>query len=209
METKNQKCCFIQFKLNYLTSPGEEIHITGNIPSLGNWSIENSEKMVTNQQEYPVWKSKENIIAQQDSEIQYKYLVFNRGKFSRWEKTENNENRSVKIGKFYKIVVYDPGSKITHCISASPDSQNNITNSEISKSDNIINEDKLIDSNIHDTIYNNSNSIEMNNNYNEHSDITKKSEDFQILSDKKNVILTENLMQKINNVYPDLELDMS
>lgn len=205
MENKTQKCCFIQFKLNYQTSPGEDIHITGNIPSLGDWSIEKSEKMVTNQQEYPVWKSKENIIAQQDSEIQYKYLIFNRGKFQRWEKTENNANRSVKIGKFYKIVVYDPGSKIVHCISATEDSQNN--NSLNSKSDNLINEDKLIDSNIRDTILNNSN--ETDNNFIGQSYTTKKSDDFQILSDKKNIILTENLVEKINNLYPDLDVDVS
>ena len=42
--------------------------------------------MVTNIQEYPLWKSRENIIASQNSEIQYKYLIFKNGKFLQWEK---------------------------------------------------------------------------------------------------------------------------
>ena len=45
---EEQKNCFVQFKFMHQTFPGEEIHITGNIPSLGNWSIENSERMITN-----------------------------------------------------------------------------------------------------------------------------------------------------------------
>ena len=45
---EEKKNCFIQFKFKRQTFPGEEIYITGNIPSLGNWPIENSEKMVTN-----------------------------------------------------------------------------------------------------------------------------------------------------------------
>ena len=75
MATKQNNYCFVQFKINQITSPGEEIHITGNVPSLGEWHVDKSEKMVTNQQEYPLWKSKENIKVQQDTEIQYKYLI--------------------------------------------------------------------------------------------------------------------------------------
>ena len=109
MEENN---CFIQFRYIHETSPGEEIHITGNIPSLGNWSIEKSEKMFTSNQEYPLWKSKENIFAKQNSEIQYKYLIFKNGKFLKWEKTDNNQNLRVKTENYYRIIVNDPGGKI-------------------------------------------------------------------------------------------------
>ena len=54
--------CFVQFQLYQKTSPGEEIHVTGNIPSLGQWNVYQSEKMITNNDEYPVWKSRENIV---------------------------------------------------------------------------------------------------------------------------------------------------
>jgi trehalose 6-phosphate synthase/phosphatase len=109
---EEKKNCLVQFKFSRQTFPGEEIHITGNIPSLGNWSIENSERMITNNQDYPLWKSKENIIARQNSEIQYKYLIFKDGKFVQWEKTENNANRRVKVGNYFRLVINDPGSTI-------------------------------------------------------------------------------------------------
>ena len=75
MSALQNKFCFVQFKFNQRTSPGEEIHVTGDIPSLGLWDVNKSEKMVTNHEDYPLWKSKENIICLQDTEIQYKYLT--------------------------------------------------------------------------------------------------------------------------------------
>ena len=119
------KYCFLQFKFLRHTYPGEEVFITGNTPSLGNWSIDKSEKMVTNSTEYPLWKSKENIKVPQNYEIQYKYLIFKNGKFFQWEKTENNMNRKVKVGNYFRLVVLDPGSKVekfTQAIPSSPPS---------------------------------------------------------------------------------------
>ena len=83
---KNKKIVLFNLNLYIKHFQGEAIFITGNIPSLGNWSIENSERMITNNQDYPLWISKENIIARQNSEIQYKYLIFKDGKFVQWEK---------------------------------------------------------------------------------------------------------------------------
>ena len=135
MSSGLKKNCFVQFQLVQKTSPGENIHITGNIPSLGLWNVEKSEKMITSGEEYPLWKSKENIIAQQDTEIQYKYLIFNGNKFKCWE---NHENRRVKIGKYWKVVIRDPGSQIIS--SVSDQNLSNISNSEISKTENQFNE---------------------------------------------------------------------
>ena len=104
---EEKKNCLVQFKFLKQTFPGEEIHITGNIPSLGNWSIEKSEKMETNNQIYPLWRSKENIIALQNSEIQYKYLIFKDGKFFQWEKTENNDNRRIKVENYVRLVIHE------------------------------------------------------------------------------------------------------
>ena len=178
---EEQKNCFVQFKLKRQTFPGEEIHITGNIPSLGNWSIENSEKMVTNNLEYPLWKSKENIIARQNSEIQYKYLIFKDGKFSQWEKTENNANLKVKVGNYFRLVIYDPGSiieKYTPSISFSI--PNTPTKDDFNYFDFEI-DSKIIDSNIN-TIDNN-----IDNNINNKINL----QDF-VDEDKKNDILYEN-----------------
>ena len=201
MATKQNNYCFVQFKINQITSPGEEIHITGNVPSLGEWHVDKSEKMVTNQQEYPLWKSKENIKVQQDTEIQYKYLIFNRGKFKCWE---NSANRRVKIGKFCKIVIMDPGSKIIHCIS--DPNLNNITNSEISKSDNFYEDDsKFIDE-----IGIGLNSIDINNNeIFSDPNLNMNNEEQFILSNKKNDQILGNQEFRLHNLYQELNVDNS
>ena len=194
---EEQKNCFVQFKLKRQTFPGEEIHITGNIPSLGNWSIEKSEKMVTNNIEYPLWKTKENIIARQNSEIQYKYLIFKDGKFSQWEKTENNANLKVKVGNYFRLVIYDPGSIIEKY---NPSISFSIPNTPTN--DDLINFDFEIDSNINNKI---------------------NLQDF-VYDDKKNDILSENgndddLLPELNynddsnvsvyeNDYKDIDKDV-
>ena len=144
---EEQKNCFVQFKFERETFPGEEIYITGNIPSLGNWSIEKSEKMVTNNQEYPLWKSKENIIAPQNSEIQYKYLIFKDGKFFQWEQTENNANLKVKVGNYFRIVIHDPGSFVEKFTPSIPFSIPNTPSKDDYYFDFEI-DSKIIDSNI-------------------------------------------------------------
>lgn len=201
MAAKQNNYCFVQFKINQITSPGEEIHITGNVPSLGEWHVEKSEKMVTNQQDYPLWKSKENIKVQQDTEIQYKYLIFNRGKFKCWE---NSANRRVKIGKFCKIVIMDPGSKIVNCIS--DPNLNNITNSEISKSDNFYEDD----SKFMDEIGIGLNSIDINNNeiFSDQNLNINNEEQF-ILSNKKNDQILGNQEYRLHNLYQELNVDNS
>ena len=184
MTTKPNKVCYVQFQFSQKTSPGEEIHITGDIPSLGKWNVDKSEKMVTNDKEYPVWKSRENIIVEQDTDIQYKYLIFYNKKFKCWE---NSANRHVKIGKYYKVVISDPGSKIIN--SVSDQNLSNISNSEISKTDNPFNEEysKLIGgddmdfTNINNEIF----LSELNNN-------TLNNEEQFIFSNKKNDLILVN-----------------
>ena len=203
MSALQNKFCFVQFKFNQRTSPGEEIHVTGDIPSLGLWDVNKSEKMVTNHEDYPLWKSKENIICLQDTEIQYKYLIFRGGKFSSWE---NNSNRHVKIGKYCKVVVMDPGSKIVHCIS--DPNLNNITNSEISKCENNFIEDdsKIINLDIDDMGFN---SIDVYNNdiFSGQSINAYNNEDQYILSNKKNDLILESQLKKFNLLYEDLNAD--
>ena len=201
MNTSQNKVCFAQFKFCQKTCPGEEIHITGNIPSLGNWDVNKCEKMVTNQQEYPMWKTKENIIVQQDTEIQYKYLYFRGGKFVGWE---TNPNRHVTIGKFYKVVIMDPGSKIIHSINAP--NLNNITNSEISKCENNYYDD--------DKIFNTEDiglgSIDLNNDlFSEQNMNTNNNEEQYILSNKRNDLILGLQEKQLNTLYEDLNVDNS
>jgi hypothetical protein len=54
-----------------------------------------------------MWKSKENIRAQQNSEINYKYLIYENGKFKRWEDIPNDKNRIVYIKNYVRVVISD------------------------------------------------------------------------------------------------------
>ncbi len=79
------KFCLIQFKLTIKTLPGEDIRVVGSIPELVCWNANLGEKLVTSKLDYPLWKTKENIKVPQDTEIQYKYVIFKSGVFDRWE----------------------------------------------------------------------------------------------------------------------------
>ena len=194
--TSNQvKNCFVQFQLYQKTSPGEEIHVTGNTPSLGQWNVNQSEKMITSNDEYPTWKSRENILVPQDTEIQYKYLIFYNKKFKSWE---NNENRRVKIGKYCKVVIKDPGSQIIN--SVSDPNLSNISNSEISKAENPFNDEysKLIGAD----------EIELTNNndliFSEQNTNTINYEEQFILSNKKNDLILPNVEKDTGKFSKDL-----
>mgnify|MGYP002626122287 CR=1 FL=1 len=201
MTSKKIRNCYVQFQLYQKTSPGEEMHVTGSIDSLGSWDVNKSEKMITNNKEYPTWKSKENILVPQDTEIEYKYLIFNNKKFKCWE---NNENRKVKIGKFCKVVIKDPGSQIISAIS--DQNLSNISNSEISKIENPFNDgySKLIAADEIDlTNNNNDNDIifsEINTN-------TINYEEQFILSNKKNDLILPNVEKDANKLSKDLNAE--
>jgi hypothetical protein len=71
------------------------------------WDINKSEKMVTSKLEFPVWKTKENIKVRQNSEIEYKYIIFKDKKFFKWETLPNNLNRIVQIKNLVRMVIHD------------------------------------------------------------------------------------------------------
>ena len=199
MSSIQKKNCFVQFQLNQRTSPGEDIHITGNIPSLGLWNVEKSEKMITNNKEYPLWKSRENIIVPQDTEIEYKYLIFYNKKFKCWE---NNQNRKVKIGKYYKVVIKDPGSQIIN--SVSDPNLSIISNSEISKTDNQYNEGytNIIGADELDLTNNNNDMI-----FSEQNTNTMNYEEQFILSNKRNDLILPNIDKEAGKYSKEINID--
>ena len=158
--------------------------------------------MITSEKDYPTWKSKENILAHQDTEIQYKYVIFYNKKFKCWE---NHENRRVKIGKFYKVVIKDPGSQIIN--SVSDQNLSNISNNEISKTENQFNE-LLAGNELSLTNLNNELLLsELNTN-------TLMNEEQFILSNKKNELILpcaekDKLNKELNiiNTFIDLNED--
>jgi trehalose-6-phosphate synthase len=63
--------------------------------------------MVTSQLDFPVWKTKENIKVKQNTEIEYKYIIFKKGKFDRWESLTQNSNRIINVRNNVRIVIHD------------------------------------------------------------------------------------------------------
>ena len=50
-----ERKCDIFLRIYFRTIPSEEIRIVGNIPELGNWSIQKSFPMNTDREMYPYW----------------------------------------------------------------------------------------------------------------------------------------------------------
>jgi hypothetical protein len=63
--------------------------------------------MVTSKLDFPVWKTKENIKVQQNSEIEYKYIITKDKKFHKWETLPSNSNRKVQIKNLVRMVIQD------------------------------------------------------------------------------------------------------
>ena len=69
---------------NAHTKIGENVHIVGSIPQLGNWKETNSTLMKTSPDEYPCWSIQEQVIQIDVNDgivkngIEYKYLIKNK-----------------------------------------------------------------------------------------------------------------------------------
>jgi hypothetical protein len=63
--------------------------------------------MVTSKLDFPVWKTKENIKVKQNSEIEYKYVIFKDKKFFKWETLPTDSNRIVQIKNLVRMVIHD------------------------------------------------------------------------------------------------------
>ena len=125
-------------------------------------------------------------------------MIFYNKKFKSWE---NNENRRVKIGKYCKVVIKDPGSQIIN--SVSDHNLSNISNSEISKAENIFNDEysKLIGAE----------EIELTNNndliFSEQNTNTINFEEQFILSNKKNDLILPNVEKDTGKFSKELNVD--
>mmetsp|Transcript_105 Transcript_105/g.189 ORF Transcript_105/g.189 Transcript_105/m.189 type:complete len:1079 (+) Transcript_105:193-3429(+) len=76
----------VVFKVQANTRFGEEIRLSGNLPSLGCDDIDRAVPLVTSPTEFPWWYNKEAIFVPENYlSVKYRYLVFSGGKFVRYE----------------------------------------------------------------------------------------------------------------------------
>jgi trehalose 6-phosphate synthase/phosphatase len=118
------------FKVNARLSFGEELYISGNVPMLGCDSIERAVALVTTQEEYPWWTTKEAFYLPGDEgTVTYRYAIFVNGKFSRWER--NGELRVFKPprNKTQLYIVEDKFDVIEDVELSAPKSPGKVVNS--------------------------------------------------------------------------------
>lgn len=73
------------------TKWGENLYLSGDNESLGNWNTQKSVKMNTDKTSYPLWSSNKIDLIPKKNSVEYKYLIINdSGRVIRWEEFQNN-----------------------------------------------------------------------------------------------------------------------
>jgi len=118
----------IIFKCKYTTDFGQSLRIVGNIEELGSWEPSKSLIMTTNESNYPIWESTQEITGPVGMEIYYKYVIYDKNKNTYiWENLKDNSNRKHTITSSGIFVVNDEKSSLNSFIqkvlepSAEPD----------------------------------------------------------------------------------------
>ena len=73
------------------TQLGEEVYIVGNSNELGNWNVNNSKKLFTDSNKFPIWES-HPIQFQSKSQLEYKYIIKNKSNNVKWENFDGNRS---------------------------------------------------------------------------------------------------------------------
>ena len=94
----------IQFQIECKdTKPGDNVYVVGNASELGNWKAENSQKLKTNKNKFPLWES-EPISFNSKDQLEYKYIIKKNSKNVRWENFKGNRTldlSSLENGLYY------------------------------------------------------------------------------------------------------------
>ena len=94
----------VKFKFKYPKIPGEEIRVTGNTESLGNWNYDSAPKLFFDPKKN-CWKTKIFIKIPASFNLEYKYLIYKNNKFEKEEDIESN--RKVEMPEKEKLIFSD------------------------------------------------------------------------------------------------------
>ena len=101
---KESKYWEVKFKFKYPKNPGEEVRVTGNTESLGNWNLDIAPKLIYDSKK-ELWKTKAYLKIPASFNLEYKYLIFKEEIFDKWEDIETN--RKVVMPEKEKLVFSD------------------------------------------------------------------------------------------------------
>src|SRR5690242_12413847 len=77
------------------TKYGEDLYVTGSIPSLGNWNPRDALKLYTSEQTFPMWKTKIHEVICPGELFEYKYII-KTDKDVRWETFSGNRHLALE-----------------------------------------------------------------------------------------------------------------
>lgn len=118
------------FRVRAKLDHGEQIYVSGTTDLLGNFSTEHCVPLYTSADRYPIWKS-DCVALPHGCELQYKYAVFEAGKFKRWESISCNRQVLAEYAETTNDVLDDDtgqgeidkkGSGVSICASATSSS---------------------------------------------------------------------------------------
>lgn len=105
---------FVSFQINNaLTTMGQHLHMTGNLPKLGEWDVEKTVRLTTSETKYPKWTVRKPIFVkdiEQARDIIYKYVIHhqdehlghhNQGKSTTIYEKPNHKNRLADASPFF------------------------------------------------------------------------------------------------------------
>ena len=180
------------------TKPGEEVYIVGNANEIGNWNVNNSQKLSTDSNRFPVWESNP-ITFQSKTQLEYKYIIKNKSNNVKWENFDGNRTLNLSHLENEAYVVNDGkfSNKSNQNINKSNGSPSHTSNHQ-KKQIPIKKKSKKIQKSNHNNNHNNNNYQYINTNADEYV----KSRREQI----KNVDVKQlNYKGDINNVKGDID----
>lgn len=104
-EEKEKDYSLVELKCTYKTHREEELRVVGNIDALGNWDVNKAIKMTNIY--FPIWSTREYIKVPNNTEVEYKYLVYKYNEFHNWERLDTTKNRKIPSLQSYALVKKD------------------------------------------------------------------------------------------------------
>ena len=120
------------------TKPGEEVYIIGNSSELGNWNVNNSKKLKTNSNLFPIWETNP-ISFQSKSKLEYKYIIKGNSNLN-WENFDGNRTINLSSLEDQDYIVNDGkfGNKSKQTINKSYETLANISHNASGKKVKIV-----------------------------------------------------------------------
>ena len=183
------------------TKPGDNVYVVGGSNELGNWKAENSQKMKTDSNRFPLWES-EPIPFQSKSQLEYKYIIKNSSNNVKWENFKGN--RTLDLSSLENTIYYVDDGSFSNKHSQKISKTNDLSN-RVNKSNKSNNSHKKKSKNQNHNNNNSNNYQYVNTNADEYvksrrDDIKNVEVDMKQLNYQKNGKISSDIEEFINSL---------